>query len=297
MEDFIVNVKGADDNLKTKISINNKINTSFSADYKLISASVSFAPKFIPGNDENELKGKSSFSNITLRFFPKKFIQTAYYTNTKGFYLENTQDFLPNWQKGKDPYIQLPNFNIQSFGGSTSYVINDNFSIKSVYYQREWQKESSGSFIPNLDYELAFLRDQSEDGRSVERQFNIGGSLAYYYNWAVNEHINIVPFGFSGIGGKFSNYHETSNEGSKSPNDKNEYFTFNYGGGLNLGYNSENWLFGSQFNYRSYNYSENASNTVANNKFYGLLYVGYRFAPPKKVEQKYNELTDKIPFL
>ncbi|AZB00743.1 hypothetical protein EG359_14490 [Chryseobacterium joostei] len=41
------------------------------------------------------------------------------------------QDLFPGWKEG-DPYMQFPDLRVQSFGGSTSYILNKNF----------WQKVS-----------------------------------------------------------------------------------------------------------------------------------------------------------
>ena len=114
---------GEDGNEKETIfSTNNKIKTSLSVDYQIISATLSFAPRFIDGNNDNDKKGKSSYTDLKIRFFPKRFIQTVYYKNVKGFYIENMQDLFPQWQEDNDSYIQFPNLRAQSFGGSTSYV-------------------------------------------------------------------------------------------------------------------------------------------------------------------------------
>ncbi|MFP3592115.1 DUF4421 family protein [Chryseobacterium sp. SIMBA_038] len=297
IEDYVAVYKG-EEFPKTKLSINNKINTSFSIDYKIISATFSFAPNFIPGNNDNHLKGESSYSDIRFRFFPKSFIQTVYYKNLKGFYLKNMQDFDPDWQKGKNPYLQLPNLRIQSFGGITAYSFNKDFSLKSIYYQREWQKESNGSFVPALEYDLTFFKDKDIDNlKSVETQFNLGANLAYYYNWVVTKNVNISPFAFAGVGGKWSSYQEDLENGSKSDKEKNKYFTKKFGGGIHIGYNSDRFLFGGKLNLMSYNYKQDSDSRIQNNNTYGLIYVGYRFAPPKVVKNSYDKIQKKVPIL
>lgn len=50
--------EGGEENLnQTILSINNKTKTSLSVDYKIISATLSFTPRFFPGNNDNERKG------------------------------------------------------------------------------------------------------------------------------------------------------------------------------------------------------------------------------------------------
>lgn len=295
IEDFIVNEKGEAIS-KTKISINNKINTSLSLDYRIISASISFAPNFIPGNNDNELKGKSSYSDFKLRFFPKSFIQTLYYKNMKGFYIKNMEDLIPDWQKS-DGYLLFPELRVQSFGGITAYSFNKDFSLKSIYYQREWQKQSNGSLVPSLEYDLTYFKDTIDNLKSKETQYNLGINLGYYYNWVITEKVNISPFAFAGIGGKWSSFQEDLKDGTQSSKENNKYFTKKFGGGIHIGYNTERVLFGGKLNYTSYNYKQDASSHVQNNNVYGLLYIGYRFAPPKVIKENYDKLQKKVPIL
>lgn len=296
IEDFVVNNKEQGIATKTKISINNKINTSLSLDYRFISASISYAPNFIPGNNDNELKGKSSYTDFKIRFFPKSFIQTLYYKNMKGFYIKNMKDLVPDWQE-KEGYIVFPDLRVQSFGGITAYSFNKDFSLKSIYYQREWQKVSNGSLVPSLEYDLTYFKDKIDDLKSKETQYNLGINLGYYYNWVVTDKVNISPFAFAGIGGKWSSYREDLEDGTTSPKENNKYFTKKIGGGIHIGYNSERFLFGGKLNYTSYNYKQDETSNVKNNNVYGLLYIGYRFAPPKVIKENYDKLQKKVPIL
>lgn len=297
VEDFIANYKNGDEEFTTEFSNNNKIRTSLSLDYKFISVALGFTPRFIPGNGEDDLKGKSSFLDFRIRFFPKNFIQTLYYKNVKGFYLKNMKDFDPEWRKGIDPYFQDPDLTIQSFEGVTAYSFNQDFSLKNIYYQSEWQKVSGGSLVPALEYNLTFFKNKDEGLDSKETQFNLGINLGYYYNWVVAKNINISPFAFAGIGGKWSSFWDTLEDGSRSATEKGKYFTKKLGGGLQIGYNSERFLFGTKLSFTSYNYKQDAEYRIRNNNIYGLLYVAYRFAPPKVVKKNYDKLKKKIPVL
>ena len=279
-------------NIKPRLELNNQINTTFGLDYKIISATISFAPHFFPGNN-NDLKGKSSFTSYNFRFFPKNIIQTLSYENSKGFYISNTQDFVSNWQKDKDPYLTFPNLGIQSFGGSTSYIFNNNFSLKGIYYQKEWQEKSSGSFVPSLNYEYVIFSDNQNSIKSKEYQLNLSFDAGYYYNYLITKHINIAPFIFAGLGKKWSSY---KNDVTKNEREKQNYFTQDFGGGIHLGYNSEKIFFGSKFNYSGNHYKDDSSNII-NNNFYVLFFLGYRLNPPSKVKKVYEKIENKIPAL
>lgn len=294
IENYIFSLGEGKNETEMIFSINNKTRTSLSVDYKIISATVSFSPHFISGNNDDELKGKSSYTDIRFRLFPKRFIQTLYYKNVKGFYLENMKDFLPDWQEGKDPYIQLPDFRVQSFGGSTAYVLNKNFSAKSIYTQGEWQKKSSGSWVPSLDYDLSIFSDIKEGEKSKETQYKIGANIGYFYNWVIGEKVNIAPYLAIGLGGRFSSYYENPGDTSKI---NAQYLTIRTEGGLHVGYNTDRFLFGGKINFNAYAYDQKDHHTVENSNLYGLLYIGYRFAPPKVVKNTYDKIQKKIPVL
>lgn len=275
-----------------RLALNNQINTTFGIDYKFISASISFSPKFFPGNN-NDLKGKSSYTSYNFRFFPKKIIQTLSYKNSKGYYLKNTQDYVADWQKNRDSYLTFPNLRFQSFGGSTSYIINKDFSLKGIYYQKEWQTTSSGSFVPAFNYEYVLFSDIQDGTKSREKRLDLSLDLGYHYNYLLTEKFNITPYLYGGLGKKWSSYKNDVNQNEK---EKNNYFTQNFGAGLHLGYNSEKMFFGSKFNYAGNHYKDNGSN-VFENDVYILFFIGYRLNPPEKMKKIYDKIQDKIPAL
>ncbi|WP_374463551.1 DUF4421 family protein [Chryseobacterium sp.] len=294
IESYVFSAGEGKDAFKMDLSINNKTKTSLSVDYRIISATVSFAPRFLDGNNDDEMKGKSSYTDLSFRFFPGRFIQNVYYKNVKGFYVENMKDLSPEWQEGRDPYIQFPDLRVQTFGGSTSYILNKNFSARSIYTQGEWQKKSSGSWIPFVDYDLTIFRNTIDGVKSKEIQYNIGGNIGYFYNWVIGDKVNISPYLTVGIGGKFSSFTDIENGNTK----KNaQYATIRMQGGLHIGYNTDRFLFGGKMNFKSYAYDQKDNQTVENNNLYGLLYIGYRFAPPKVVKNTYDKIQKKIPVL
>lgn len=298
VENYIFTEGPEDNPLETIFSINNKTRASFSVDYRIISATISFTPDFLPGNNDDALKGNSSYTDLRFRFFPKKFIQTVYYKNVKGFYMENMSDFFPEWKEGTDPYLQFPDLRVQSFGGSTAYVLKDNFSLKSIYTQGEWQKESRGSWVPFVDYDLSVFRDILNRQKSKETQYSFGANMGYFYNWVLGagKRVNIAPNISLGLGGMFSNSWDIRDDGTKFNKENTQYLTLRFAAGLHIGYNTDRFLFGGKFNVNAYAYNEDNQN-VQNNNVYGLLYIGYRFPPPKAVQRNYDKIREKIPVL
>lgn len=289
-EEFVL----ADPNDVYKLALNNKTKLSFSIDYEFISASIGFTPKFFPGNNDDNLKGKSSFTDFKFNFFPGRFIQNLHYKRLKGFYLKNTEELLPDWQEGRDAYLQFPDLTSQTFGGSTSFVFNPEFSLKNLLYQREWQQKSAGSFVPSLNYNLTFLSDDFETFKGKEKELDLSLEGAYYYNLVIQNKFTIAPYAYVGGGIRFINYRQKGVEINSV--EKDNYFTYAYGTGLHLGYNSDQFLLGARLNFSSFNYQQENDNQFKDNSLYGLIFVGYRFNPPKKLEKIYEKVEEKNPF-
>lgn len=268
------------------ITPNSNYRLFLSLDYQFLGASIGFAPTFFTDNQDEFLKGESSFENYQFRFFLGQWVQGIYYKKIKGYYVENTQDYIPDWEEGVDPYIQFSNLKNYRWGMSTSYVFNKNFSYRNVTYQTEWQKKSAGSFIPSLYYDYNKFSFSIEDVYSEEENFNARLALVYHYTYVFKEHwflsANLGP----SIGFRYSE--ETTKDNSTTLNDYHTYFTRFLEGGLQLGYSSKRVIVGCRFHFNSNWYNQDRNVSVSNDSFYGLAYIGYRFNTPKFIDKAYK---------
>ena len=276
-----------------KLALNSKTKLSISLDYKMISASLSITPKFFPGNNEEPSKGKSSLTDFKIRFFPGRFIQNFHYKKLKGFYLKNTPEIVSGWQEDHDSYFQFPDLQRTTYGGSTSFIFNPKFSLKSLLYQREWQKHSAGSFVPTMNYDLSFLSDDFGAFKGKERELDFSLDLAYHYNLVMADKFVVAPYAYAGSGIRSIQYRQKGEEINTT--EKDNYFTNRYGMGLHVGYNSDKFLIGGQMTFDSFSYRE-SQNRFRDNSLYALVYVGFRFNPPKKFVKIYDKAEQKIPF-
>ena len=290
---YIINYSDA--NSDFTISTNTNLRMFLSLDYEFIGASIGFAPSFFTDNKDDDIKGKSSYTDFQFRFFLGQWVQGLHYSEVEGFYVENTGDFVPGWMEGEDPYIQFPNLKRSSYGMTTSYVFNKRFSYRNITYQTEWQKKSAGSFVPTLHYNFNRLSFSTEDLSSTEDFYNIRLSLAYYYTFVINEHWFIAPFISPSLGIRFSHSESTDNGITTSSNDT--YFMQNLDGGLQLGYSSKRVIFGLNANSHVFWHQEDHVTAVTENSFYGLVYFGYRFDAPRFVKNTFDWFYDtfKIP--
>lgn len=288
-DDYLLTTKnGSNLDLET----NNSYKVFLAVDYKFIGFSYGFYPKFFGGNKDEDLKGKSTFSDFNFRFFLGRWLQTVQYSKTRGYYVANMKDFNPNWDEGKDGYIKFPNFKSTVYGMSTSYIFNPKFSLKSITSFTEWQKKSAGSFIPSLAYSYNRITSKTEitDGKQDEYDIKLGAG--YYYNFIIRKRfyaaVNLSP----SIGVKFMK--DKSVDAGVETIEKHNYFTKNIDGGLKLGYNSERILFGASLNFNSSSYDEDKNTVISNDKTFALLYFGYRFDAPNFIKKPIDKISSKV---
>jgi hypothetical protein len=282
------NKKGPNLDLET----NNSYKLFLSIDYKFIGFSYGFYPKFFGENKDEDLKGKSTFSDYNFRFFLGRWLQTANYSKTKGYYVANMSGFNPDWVEGKDPYLQFPDFKTVQYGMSTSYLFNPKFSLKTITSFIEWQKKSAGSFIPSLIYNYNRIISKVDDLNGKQKEFDIRLAAGYYYNFIIHKNFYIAPHLSPAIGVKFLN-DKTTNLSERNV-EKKTYFTRNIEGGIKLGYNSEHILFGASLNFDDTSYNEDKTTVITSGKVYGLLYFGYRFDAPGFIAKPVEKIDNKI---
>jgi len=278
----------------SKLSVAPNINNRFfvSLDYQFLGLSYGFSPTFFTANNEDDIKGESSFSEFKFRAALGQWIQGFQISTTKGYYVENTADFIPNWREGIDPYLQIPDFKSNIYGMSTSYVFNPNFSFRNLLYHTEWQKRSEGSFIPTLFYSYDRFSYTIGDEQIKDDVFPVRLALAYYHTFVVKENWflggNLSP----SLGVNFSkstvlfNTIETENKSTE--------FIKTLQGALQVGYASNKIIFGGGFTFDVNDYDPDSFNTVLNNKTYGFIYFGYRFNTPEFIDRTYSKFADKV---
>ena len=280
------------DGTNLRIAPNNNYRLFLSLDYQFLGLSIGFAPTFFPGNNEDDLKGESSFSDFRFRAALGQWVQGFQISSIKGYYVENTGDFIPGWEEGVEPYIQISNLTNRIYGMSTSYVFNPNFSFRNVLYNTEWQKKSAGSFIPTLFYSYDPFSYELDEVKSKEDVFPVRLSLAYYYTIVMQENWFIASNLNPSLGVRFSKLKLTVNDIATQQN--NTYFTTALEGGLQIGYASRKIVFGGGFTFDVNWNDEDRLGAVENNKIYGLIYFGYRLNTPGFIDRAYNKFAKKI---
>jgi len=132
-ETFMVDTETNDISLYPNIS--NVIQLGLS--YRFLRIGIGYAPRFLPGNGDEDIKGKTRSFYFTTYIFTRHWFQELEYSTVQGYYLKNTADHIP-WVEG-DPYIQLPDLHYSGISGVTGYNLNPRLSLRSISLQTERQ--------------------------------------------------------------------------------------------------------------------------------------------------------------
>ncbi len=268
---------------------NSKITASL--DYESIAFSLSVPKKWSPFKPDNELKGKTKDISFSLGFFVNKWYQNFHFSDTKGYYIYNTEDLISDWQHGSDPYLQLPNYRVRKFEGSTAYIFNGNhFSYRSFLYQTQIQKKSAGSFILNLSFLYLYnSNDEKENNYTYNSNiFTISAIPAYQYNWVLSPHFTFSAGVNMGIGFRNSNqnYYEDNDKEKVNFNSLSKTLGIN----AYMNYQNNNLFCGLKGIASGTTANIDTESSINNSIFYGMIYLGYRFVIPSQISKIYNKI-------
>ncbi|RZJ46328.1 MAG: DUF4421 domain-containing protein [Chryseobacterium sp.] len=254
---------------------NDSFYTEFFLRYRWLDASVSFAPKFVRINNDDDIKGRTKYFNLGFAFFlSPKLRQAINYNQVKGLYLEDTKRFFETVLNNEfteglsDDYMQFPDAKFQSFTGETSYLWlgkkdnyrtytnmthkplkNDFVLLTGLVYQYNMMKDTD-----KVKYKGVEISDPSEENsvtKDVRVTLKTGGGVQriigknwyaiaelypqIHYGYLIDEHHNEFNFGL--------------NSYSRIGFDNGKWF---FGGGAQLNwinsknenfYSTTNWLF------------------------------------------------------
>ena len=272
--------------------------SKISFDYKFISFSVGYIPKFLPGNNDDELKGKTKGFGLNLNLIFDHWLQGFKYSTVKGFYLANTKELIPDWQEG-DPYIYVPDLEVISFQGSTGYKFNPNFSLRAISAQTEIQARSTGSFIPGLLYNYYDIDNKSNNEEQTSSQnsksFEVLLDIAYYYTVVLKNHWYASMGVSPSFGLNYTNLLTRLPAGNVRTKYTDPIVRIN--GHLGLGYNSDRFFGGGEIKgYESFRNENSTTMTVQTNNLAYQIFIGYRFDPPQFLKKTVNKMEGLIPF-
>lgn len=268
-------IKDGADNLDFRLSPNQRLKTTLTLMYKFIEIDVGYTPQFIRFNKDDNDKGKTTFYNLGTRFYFGKWMQDIQYIKTKGFYI-NKEDI------GVRDNVLFPDFQVQKIGGSTSYIFNPNFSFRAIFLQSQWQKKSTGSFVPSITYYYTQIKN---NGPSKDNIIDLAAGPAYYYNWVIADRFLVSGGAYAGIG-----YNSTKTRyNNKMPDESVDGLSWQSQFRLMFGYNSAKFYIGATASLNSFYYDTAPKLHVEDQQQFFEFYIGYRFLGPDKVNKFFDD--------
>jgi hypothetical protein len=267
-------------------------NLELTVNYRFISFAFQFAPDFLPGNGDEDLKGKTKSFGIGTSLIFKHWFFDLSYSKVKGYYLENSDDYIT--QLEGEPYIQFPDLQYKGFAITSGYSNNSKFSLRSLTSQTERQLKSTGSFLPVFNFRYYTIDDKSS-GASTQKTNNIEASIGpgYAYTFVAKEKFYLslglmASFGY--LNTKLTTRQSTENIISNQDN-----FIFRWDGKTGIGYNGSRFYTGLYANVSGTNYKQ--ENTTAVNfetRIFYHIFLGIRIESPDYLKRFMNKIEKKF---
>ncbi len=278
----LTNVK-ADNNLN--FSSNNPMDFGLAFDYEWFT--FEYTHSFNSFNFVDSKKGISENSSLQFGLTGRKFRITTYYRFTTGFYIDNIEDFSPNYFQTHQNYPYYPNINNFIFDFSLYYTFNHKkFSNTAALWQIDRQLKSAGSpvlgFITNLesiDFAVPLTLADTSLTSNIYPDFKdaayvrVGLTGGYMHTFAIKKRFYIhgaLIQGFMYNAGNQLYFDDREETYSQS-------LAVSIFLRLTAGYNGDKWYGGIFYEADAFMSDALADMSEITNYNYFRIYVGYRF--------------------
>lgn len=244
-------------------------------------------PWYTPDPTYGTVENKGLGFGLTMRRFSFRYFYEIY----KGYYLENTENWVANGGNKDDVYYIRPDIYTKMNFIKLNYVFNNkHFSNNASMWQLERQEKASGSFVTGLSYIyntfsadssiIPFGLDTFPNANNTFFAMNsLGANIGYVANLPIGKKKKwfITAALIPGVSYQFGKLEIDDVGGIKSNSLMGFQSEFRFG----ICYNGDLWYIGSMA--RSY---QNLNNLLGDapfaiNNSFGRFYFGYRFPPFK----------------
>lgn len=294
IESFEVRTPGTSLDLRPNTSLTN----SYTLAYEFIVFTFSFNPAFINVNSDNELRGSTKViryaTNLTLG---SHFNQYLSFQKIRGYYLNNTSDFDPSWEKGQ-PYIQFPKLNYLSWHGATTYQPDPRYSLFAAIEPKLRQVRSAGSPLFNFSYNYYIIDDRTllSGTNSSQRSQNLEllPSIGYGHTFVFNRFFYTMMKLDAGVGKIHTKLLTRLPEGTFENKD---WSTIIEGAGtVAFGYDNGRFFTGGEFSMmRSERIHEEGGAAIFGSHTTFEIFFGYRFNPPGFLRDAVDSVKGILP--
>lgn len=270
-------------------------NCRFDFNYRFLSFGIQFTPTFLPGNDDNRIKGNTKSIKVTGSFILPHWLGSYSYTKMEGYYLKNSEDFI--LRSKEDPYILFPSLQYTRFTGNIGYIRNPSFSYRSISSLTERQLKSAGSFISILTVRYYTIDDKNnKTGTQKSNTAEASICPGYYYTFVVKSKFFITSGILTGVGYLNSRIITRDVAGNIYTTQNNLLWRWEFNGGM--GYNSKQFYTGISTNISGIKYRQQYT-TATNQQVRNFLhiYLGFRFKSPSYFNNMITKLENKFPLL
>lgn len=261
------------------VTPNATVRTTFTLLYRSLEIDYGFTPHFL--NPATGASVNSSLLVFNFRMYMGQWMQSLDFYRIKGFEVRDTNFSLPE----NFPPI-FDHLNVLKIGGTTNYIFNKNFSFRAISFQNEWQRKSSGSFIPRLSYYFTRLKIDSPE-RDYFYDITLGPS--YYYNWVIASHFIVSLGANAGMG-----FNISTNKNTTTKDETWAAINYSLGARLAIGYNSTHFFTGLNSNLDYFEHGSSDGVKIEDRQNLFEIYLGYRFKAPKKWNEAANKFNKKI---
>jgi hypothetical protein len=206
-------------------------------------------------NKDDNIYGKSKYTDLTLHGIFRSFIVDLYLQWNNGYYVANPGDLIPAWANRKD-YPQRGDMRSNLIGLNFQYLFNSSrYSYKAAFAQNEFQKRSAGSPIVGAEaYWMLAMTDSAMIAPGIppagflgDASFNqvdilnvgINGGYAYTFVWKEKLFISLS----ASLGPSLAK-NQVHNSISSTTGFENFSFGVTSSSRLSLGYNSHDYYVG-----------------------------------------------------
>ena len=262
---------------------NTAVKTTLAVNHRYLSASVSHAPSFLPGNNDDDRKGNTSSGGLGLAFNFERWMVGAQYSTTYGYYLSNTEEFVPGWNAASDPYIQFKDLTLREYGGVLGWKADRRFSFRALSVQTERQLRSAGSFVPSLVMRYYIVDDRTPltGSNSSQRSDNLELLVVpgYFHTLVLRHRF------YMGLGARMGGGVIRSSVLTRLPGGEFTFVQVNavlrMEGDVALGYNGDRFFGGLQVHGNHDRFRQEGTAVVTrNDAFNWQVFLGYRFDAP-----------------
>jgi len=257
--------------------------------YRFLAFYLDYIPHFLPGNNDEEEKGRSKGIGFGTGLTLKNWFADLGFAHTKGYYLENTKDFRPDWQPG-DPYFQVPDLNITSIDGAVGYNTNPRLSLAATTSQTTRQLKSAGAFIPRMVYRYFIINNKTPGNLPTQKSNHFRALLgAGYQHSFVFARSFYLTGAFTPYFGYIFSKVKTRNSGQIT-SFRNNGPVYQWDAKLGLGYNGHRFFAGTYLTAGGAKFSQGLTTaTQQDATIFFQIFAGFRLKAPPFMDKAFDK--------